>query len=149
MCVCACVDPSLSLLSSPCLAQSAVCCSRPALSASEPAGSWRESPWRVSEPRGSECACARVPNWKTTIKKHTHSRFRQTLKQPGRVIGTILQPLTAATEPNLCGCVFLFLLLLWWWQHCCCSARTALILEWIHWLEQDCALAPLCIHRLS
>lgn len=77
VCVSARADPSLS---PPRLAPAAGCCSWPALSASEPAGSWREKPSRgeVSECVW-ECVCARAgPKLETTTEKHTRSRFRRT-----------------------------------------------------------------------
>lgn len=73
-------DPSLSspLLSSPRLAPAAACCSRPALSASEPAGSWREK-----KPSREKCVFVFAGGLKLETE-----RIRRTLEHSPRVVGT-------------------------------------------------------------
>lgn len=65
------------------------------------------------------CVCA-GPELETNTKKHTHSRFKSTLKPSGRVVGTTFQGAHGAPW-NLRDCFFLLL----WWQQCCCAAPTA------------------------
>lgn len=121
---CLCADPSLRL--PPAGSPAAACRSRPALSASEPAGSWREKKPSRETSQG-ECVRARVgacqraregvPNWKL---KNTHARpgFTQTFNHSGRVAGHHKEP---RKPPYRRGKLRSFFLR--WWLLLCRGAR--------------------------
>ena len=171
---CPLVPPSLSFLSSPCLAPAA------APSASEPAGSsvrasacaWvcacvetggvkrgRNRRGTTSQPGGGEEVWVCVFPQKTgkpLRKNYTRAGFNPTSRSrclflPGRVLRTTFTRSCGNVPRSLWNFTTVFpplllrpLLLLWQQQlsWLLAVAPAAPAVEWIHWLEQDCASAP-------
>lgn len=83
-----------------------------------------------------------VSNWKPPPKRRRLLIIQADFQAFGHAVDTT----SAGRTLNLRDCFFLLLL---WFQQRCRAVPTARIVERIHWLEQDCALAQPCIRRVS